>query len=173
MSGLHCLDDIRDRCVIDGACWHWRGAYSSDRRTPATYLPQIGRTTTVVRAVLILTGKPPAPGEIVWRSCWTATCCAPGHMRKGNRTQYGEAVKASGLMKGRPAVHAANFKISRKHIKVSPELSREIRESDEPCIAMGRRLGLGTTTIIRHRRKGGHKTGAANSSVFSWRGIAA
>ncbi len=145
-DGVHSLDDIMGRCVIDRelGCWVWRGATiasPSGRGRPGTRVwlsespdgsgPAV---MTATRAAWLLAGKPLDPGHVVWRArphCRHG-CINPAHGGAGTRRQMFEAFTATGQLRGDPQRALVNAKNRRRQV-----LPRDLVVKAEELFAQG------------------------------------
>lgn len=136
LRGIKTLDDLRARCVVDEdtSCWHWKGAFSHGKgqtKVPATYLPVIGKTTTGMRAAVLLSRGLDSlpPGRKVWARCMRRDCCNPAHMMTGTQAELGEFIAKHDLWKGNAKRVAGITKRMREQSRFSMEEIAAMRAS--------------------------------------------
>jgi hypothetical protein len=129
-DGVRTMDDLRVRCVIDGAkdCWVWGGAAvkSSTGRgslSARVWLPEPPggggpRTMTAALAAWLLSGRKLAPGDVVWRARCDCQllCINPQHGATGTRQQMQAAFAADGRLRGDPRRAVVNMRNRAKWI---------------------------------------------------------
>lgn len=85
--GLRSLQDIKDRCQIDGDCWLWMGAMTGSRM-PFFWVVSAGKTMSGGRGLFtLLNGREPPKGLVYYRTCGQGTCLNPEHRKLGTRKQ--------------------------------------------------------------------------------------
>lgn len=161
------VPDLRKRCkVTTNGCWQWLGA-SDSNGAPSPWCRGIGeRTSMGVLISVLTTGKRPEKGRRWFCTCETPNCCNPAHRTEGS---ISDAMKARRTrvfsMLARSRISVARRK---GPTKLSEEIAREIRASEEPQSALARRYGVckSTISLVRAGRVWREIGGA---SVFSWR----
>lgn len=169
-GGIRTLDDLRQRCVIEGECWIWRGACnrcSGPHPEPRFWLPAQSRVVGVSGAWL-LAGKKLPRGYVVWRVCREPMCLNPEHMRSGTQADRGAWYAQRGLFRGDPHRSLTNAVAARRRSVLTAEQVQQIRESKDTGRALSLLLGVSESVVSRARRGDTHRT-AAPSSVFTWR----
>jgi hypothetical protein len=170
--------DLMQRCHIEEftGCWIWRGTFARGSARVYVRLPgsEKGKVMNGGRAALcIREGKEPDRElrlEGYRLKCRNENCCNPDHCRWMTRKQIGEVLASEGSLKGNVRYMVSNKINARKRAKLTPELVREIRASDENNCQIARRLGVAHNTV-RNVRVGltWRDEAAVNSSVFAWR----
>lgn len=152
--GLNTIADVRGRCVVDeiSKCWRWDGAFAVNTvkgsRCPVAHFPPTGRTTSVLRIALLLTGK--RPGAVTWRTCCSDSCVNPAHLLTGTRSQWGEWCEARGNLRGQVARRAANRRAKITNgAKLTPELAAWARESSQKGADIAHALAISPTSVSR------------------------
>ena len=109
--GIYCLEDIRQRCVIDkdSGCWRWglsmntagNGAIVPRVSIPAGVLCD-GRVASMAggKAAWLLSGRRLPDGRVVWRTCGCKECINPAHLMSGTKAQEGAWIAKTGALKG-------------------------------------------------------------------------
>jgi hypothetical protein len=151
------LDDIKDRCRVEGEHWVWAGALSAG--VPRVWAPDFTlhggefRSQTGNRAVWhVKTGKAIPKGWRVFGSCDVALCMNPECMTCEPPAARGRKVAASGKLKGQIKRIVANRAIGRKRSVVKDERQlAEIITSAETGVAIARRLGVPRQTVSKAR----------------------
>lgn len=175
LGGIRTLEHLKDRCYVDPdtACWHWKGALSDGYPHVWMTCPETGKqgSRSGTRAALLLSGRPIPKGHIAYRRCDHLDCVNPAHISTGTKKEWGKWVQKTGKQKGnlqRTAANTANAR--RTRAKLSVEIVREIRSSNESGVALAARLGVCSQTISRVRTgRAWVDQVATNASVFSWR----
>jgi hypothetical protein len=173
LGGIRTLDGLMQRCHVDSTsgCWHCR-LYLNQGRFPQVNIihPETGQAVKMMgrRAALILAGKPPNPGHVAFArsNCEATDCVNPEHSRSASKKVWGKALAASDRMKGLPNKIAANRKTAASQRILTSDQVREIRVSDEPAAALGKRLGVSSYAVWSVRNGKTHKPASA-SSVFA------
>ena len=146
------VDDLpapmRDRIVEDGDCWRWTGSVTA-RRHPQVSLD--GRPVLARRAAWALAHGPIPAGRILRNTCGLWLCVHPDHARLTTYKGVADECAGLGLMAGK--LRAARIaQTQRAAGKVTAEMAREIRTSDESCRTLARRHGISVTWAHRIRR---------------------
>jgi hypothetical protein len=180
MTGVHTLDDLLDRCVVDSIteCWKYRVQARPDRKKvwdPTVWLPGIKRTETVNRAAWILSGRVSAESRawVVWRVCQTPHCCNPEHLRSGTRKTHGTWMKKTGHLRNNPERMAARrlHWLASGKTKITEEVANYIRTSDKSTRGLAREIGVSPSVVSGVRRGKTWTTAVNGGSVFSWKGV--
>lgn len=132
--GVHTVEDLRQRCVIDDITGCWRYAMH-----PRLWMPGIGRRVTLGVAIcFLLTGKEPRKG-VAWHcTCSTKDCANPRHRRAGNRSSQ---MKAANLH--RDALTVARIaRTKRAASDLTEESCAEIRASHDSLAVLAKRYGV-------------------------------
>lgn len=159
LGSVRDLETLRDRCVVDAfGCWHLRTARG--RPMPQGTRHQIhvyghaGRLSAT-RAAWMFAGKPtPGPGEIVVRACGSYDCVNPDHLTVRTRAEHmritqdrlgplWHSLHRIGTIRAMQQKHPSR--------KLTPEIAREIRMSDEPCSVLAERYGISKSRAIAIR----------------------
>ena len=169
-SGVHTLDNLKDRCVIDDitGCWVW-GACRDSNGVPSVYLPAIKRVSSLGFAIGFLrTGAAPAPG-VVWHcTCETRQCANPEHRRAGTRSSQMLAAK----IKHTPQTRARMIAAQRRGAKLSQADADAIRGSSLMLREIVERYKISEGYACEIRAGKVRKPLAApGSSVFGWGGL--
>lgn len=163
-------EDLRSRCVVneETGCWEYPG------KAPIRLYVRLsgtdkGRVMQGARAALTIRDGEDR-GSAYRVKCQNHNCVNPDHCKWMTKKQFGAWQAKSGLWKGRPENIISNTKAARAKARLNPEIVREIRQSPENNSEIGRRLGIGHTTISAVRRGLIWRDSTLpNSSVFSWR----
>lgn len=125
-----------------GECWTWTAATFTARMGYGKFQAGTSRATSrVVRAHRFaweLEHGPIPEGMDLLHACDNPPCVRVDHLRLGTRRENNEDMAC---------------KLRHGNSKLTPELVREIRDSDEPSRVIGRRLGLAKTTVLDVRRR--------------------
>lgn len=155
--GIHHLDDVRQRCVVDeiSGCWVWTGATSDGvPRMWSTSLATGRRCTMPGRAVTwqLSTGKP-IPGK--WRvfaTCDEKLCVSPEHGQAMRVSEWGRQLAAAGTLKGRIKRVLANRRMGQRRSRLTPDAVQQLRNAPRgQVLPTARSLGIGRTAAYRVR----------------------
>lgn len=132
-------------------CWNWKG--SRKKGWHGQWRNGLGQIELAHRAAWrIMKGEIP-PGMFVLHRCDNPACMNPSHLFLGTQADNLKDMWAKG--RARPGVSKGE-----KHgnAKLTAELVRDIRSSQESGVELARRLNLTTTTIcdVRKRRTWKH-----------------
>ncbi len=127
--------DLALRCKLHDDCWIWQG-YTDDR--DRIHLWFQGQVTSMGQVIGFLrTGKRPL--KVIWkRGCSTDLCCNPEHWGPISRSVLARQHPSANEELRKLKVAAA----SRANAKITPEIAREIQQSSESTIALGKRHGI-------------------------------
>jgi hypothetical protein len=144
---------IRDGLIEDGDCIRWRtnGKSAIRRRHPLVNMD--GKQYLVRRALYEMEkGAPLRQSIFLIPTCGDECCINPAHQKQLTSKQKSElgAIKGSQTL-GRAAKVAAAVR-SHSKTKLTMDLAREIRASNESGVAWAKRLGVDEKSIwnIRH-----------------------
>lgn len=185
--GVYCLDNIRERCRIDPItdCWVWSMAVSDGGRPRSALTPRVSvpkgvlsiehRTVSVPRVAWLMSGRPLAPGHVVWRTCGCELCVNPAHLQAGTKAEEGAWMRESGRRRGDPRRAAVNTRNAADAQAVRPEAVRAIKAQVDAGrlqrdVAADFELHVATISKIArglhvHQRGGGRQVRGA--SVFA------
>lgn len=147
LGGIRTLEDLRQRCHIDGetGCWHWR--LCINQGSPNVWLQPPGRDTRVRargrRAALWLArGKDLQQGCVaIARGCTALDCVNPKHAMAASKAEFVRHVWAS-----RPP------QVLERSRKLDAATVTAIRASSESDLTWARRLGIGRPTVESARK---------------------
>ena len=165
---IETLQDIMDRCFIDGDMWIWKGS-TTGCGTPTCKVN--GSVRPVLRVAYEMKFGRLKPGmDRVWSKNRNRLDVNPDNAMSGSIGDHNKWRAEGGRMKGpnnQIAAIKARDKIGRLF---TPEQADEIRGSQETEAALAKRFGC-SKALIGHIRRGKlyRKVGASNASVFSWR----
>ena len=170
-GGVRCLEDIRERCVIDSETDCWNLALGmSGCRTPTVYSPKSEKIEQAPRMAWLFRGNEIPEGHRVWRTCLNHKCCNPEHLACGTQADMGRWQKQTGVQKGIPSKVAANVRMGKLRRKVSDEGIAEICSSSETLDVLAKRFGVSTYAVSMYRRRlRGTVPLMRGASVFGWR----
>ena len=193
-TGVTCLQDIKDRCVIDdeAGCWIWSGAKTLSRgrkatglrfSTPVCSVPKsiTGKdkhsTMPALRFAWLLAGGELIPGQIIYRAlCAEPNCVNPDHAAQATRRNVGKRVAKSNRLKGDPLRQKVNLASAIKSA-MPVDAVREIEASYAEGLTQGQvreRHGLGQKAakairIGMHINSSARQLVVPGASVFTWR----
>ena len=145
------LKDIHDRCDEVGDCWIWKQAVSQ------TGYPIIRRRPNgcllVRRVAVALDGRQAAPRQTVVAICNDNRCCNPAHLKPSDLSSVAKAAAARGSFstKARSARIAATRRAA-GNLKMTLEMAREVRASNESGPVLAKRYGVDRSLIGSIRR---------------------
>lgn len=167
LGSVRDLETLRERCVVDKhGCWHLRTARGrlmpQDKRHQIHVYGHAGRLSAT-RAAWMLAGHPaPGQGEIVVRTCGSYDCVTPDHLTVRTRAEH-MRITQERLGPIWHSLHriAITRAMQQKHPsrKLTPEIARAIRMSDEACSVLAERYGIAKSRAI------------AIKAGFAWRDV--
>ena len=162
------LPTIHARCVDEGDCLLWTGA-KNDSGLP--YGSHRGKTVNLRRLVWELShGATIRPGYLACTSCGNASCLQPEHVVARTRKAHGALLSAAGSYScpsRKARITAGRRKAA--NIKISLEIAREIRRSDDTAEVEAAKHGVSKNLVngIRQGRFWAESV-LSGSSVFNW-----
>lgn len=109
--GVYCLEDLRQRCVIDkdSGCWRW--GLSMNKAGNGAIVPRVSIPAGVLcdhrvssmaggKAAWLLSGRRLLDKRVVWRTCGCRECVNPAHLMSGTKAQEGAWIARTGALKG-------------------------------------------------------------------------
>jgi len=141
------IDRIKDRCVMCGDCWLWRGyALHGDQ-------PQIkidGKAQSVRRVLYEAMHGPVPEGKEVARTCEHRNCVF--HAEPQSHSKVGKRVAKTGVY-ANPARCAKIAATKRRdEARITWEQAQEMRGCSETLDEAAERYGISRTTVARIRR---------------------
>lgn len=144
------LDRIKARCIEEGDCLIWQGALSKQGFPSMKFE---GKSTTVRRVVMKLSGSPAASRQPVVCSCDEKKCVKLEHLKRSTIKKVSrKAVKTGYLSSLARRANVSATKRKSEKARLTIEKAREIRASDETGVALAKRYGVDETIIGRVRR---------------------
>lgn len=150
LGGIRCIEDIRQRCVMDDetGCWHLRTARGrvfpkGDGRTQRIWVHGRG-AVSATRAVWELAhGRPVRGDRRAVRTCESYDCANPEHIKALNESQ------AMSLHTGKrtPARDEQLRRLQQSRRALNAEQVRAILLSDESTRVAALRFGVSQSTI--------------------------
>lgn len=141
LGGIRTLDELRERCVMDGDCWVCR--------TRCVWLYGTGAMTARC-ASLRLRGEALREGYVVARTCDTEQCVR--HVKQVPRASAVRAATKAGVMRTtRKAI--ANRVAGAKRSRVTPEVWRWAMESGQSNKDIAHALGVSHSLVSAKRAK--------------------
>lgn len=187
-QGVRSLEDLRQRCVIDGEtkCWVWKAAMSRSLKrniapSPRVWLPDPkilgeGILVTAGRAAWLLAGRKLEPGQVVWRNvCNRPECINPAHARAVTRAEMHHGIASSGLNRGKPSRSVVNLRNSMRMATPAP-IVRDIEAvfaAGSNCKQVRARFGISQETAAairdgRHVNSSQKRALVPMASVFAF-----
>jgi hypothetical protein len=140
-EGAYLLDKIRHKCIEDGDCLIWQGAYTSTGGRPRIY---IGRKWLALRNLLwVEKNGQPKKGHRIGVSCGTDGCIE--HLVSRGRSAELKGIRRSVSTKAKIAAS------KRAKSAYTPEFIAMVRESPENHLVLAEKLGMHYQTISRIR----------------------
>ena len=168
LGGVRTIACVRERCVLDGDCWHLRTPRG--RPMPLGRVHRIwvhGRgSVSATRAVWELAhGKPMPGGRRAVRVCGSYDCANPAHIRALSDSQAVRLYVGKGHeMTPRRREHLQALQRSRRLF--TPAQVLEMRMSSASAVALARKFGCSRSTVQAIRRGLTYKDPAR--SVWEW-----
>lgn len=119
--GIYCLEDLRQRCVIDkdSGCWRW--GLSMNRAGNGAIVPRVSIPAGVLcahrvpsmaggKAAWLLSGRRLPDKRVVWRTCGCRECINPAHLMSGTKAREGAWIAQTGALKGNAARRIARIR---------------------------------------------------------------
>lgn len=162
--GIVTVQDLKDRCRVDGDCWIWSAGVNGNGQ-PSMWMPALQRHVTLGVAICTLvTGKPPKAGVFWYCTCDTKQCANPAHRKPGNKSAY---MLAAGIQKD-AAERARIAATKRAKSSLSDEAVADIRYGNEVLTVVAARYGIDPSyaSLIR-RGKNRRELGCRGASVFN------
>ena len=167
MSKIKKLDDIRQRCVVDGKDWIWRGATNSTGTPVCKY---DGAVTTVLRLAYEFRHGKGSAGPRVWPMDRNMANVNPSNAMTGTIAEHNAFKAEGGRLRGllhQIASTRARDKLGRMF---TPDQAAEIRNAPGTESVLAERFGCSKALIGMIRRGEIYRATAAKSaSVFDWR----
>jgi hypothetical protein len=154
---------IKRLTVEEGDCLVWTGR--SIGSSPVGNL--LLSIRPVRRVQLALQGRDIPPGWVVIDTCRTPGCVHPDHLKVASRQQLMRRTGKEGML-SLPSKSASLKRASRQTApKLTLQIAREIRASDEPSKVLAERHGVNVSLINRIRRGKVWAEAVQGSSVWS------
>ncbi len=161
LDGVHDVESLRGRCVIDEdtGCWHLRDSRGRPLVRKAGYVPcvfvhQLGRKVTSRRAAWLVSGRGEVPDGLVLTlrcRCWD--CANPEHVVAMPKERHTRMLQREGVFSA-PAKVAAARRVARQRpqVKLTEELAQWARESPQTQAEVAHALGTRQNRISDIRR---------------------
>lgn len=143
---------VRSKIIDDGGCWRWdtQAKTTHNRRHPAILLD--GKMHLVRRVVYELERGELRPNIFLAPTCGDECCIHPEHQKQLTRAQKNlMGAKLGAAAPGRNAKVSAHVRESGR-AKLSLDIAREIRGSNEPMKILAERYGVHQKAIWDVRR---------------------
>lgn len=148
----HTFESLKMRCIECGDCWIFQ---SSSKTEHGKRYPQVnhnGRGTQVRRLLFVLSGRE-LSRPILLPNCGNRFCVNPDHMIQLYEPQKGKIAAARGsFSKIARRVSIAQARRNSKTAKVTMEIAREIRISEEAAPSLAVKYGISRSTVSAIRR---------------------
>lgn len=145
------LEIIKGRCIEEGECWIWQGAYSSNGYPIMKAAGVKSGCLLVRRLVVELDGRPAKPRQPVAASCDDKRCCNPACLKPSSTSAIGKKAGKNGAysrMSRRAKIAASR----RGHGKLNYEQAAEIRLSKESGPVLAERYGIDKSMVNNIKR---------------------
>jgi hypothetical protein len=151
LGGIRCLEDLRQRCVMDGDCWRCKPR--------VVWIFQRGGMTAK-RAAWMLSGGRVRPGWATTEVCGTARCVNPPHLVHRPRAVVVRTQAAQGRARtDRKAL--ANKLAGAKRSRISPEVWRWAMESPQSAMLVAHALDISVSHVSAKRAAARARNGVA------------
>jgi len=145
---VHTIESLMEKTIEEGDCRLWTGYIGNNT-------PQVSHEKKMVmvrRLILKLKGKRVARADHVGTTCGVCGCVEPSHIQQRTRREHSSLMGLS-PNRNRLARAAKMAKHARENrAKLSIEIAREIRASDESGPVWAARLGITRGLVSRIRR---------------------
>lgn len=145
------LEIIKARCIEEGECWIWQGAYSSNGYPIMKSAGFKGGCLLVRRVVVELDGRPAAPRQPVAASCNDKRCCNPACLKPSSTSAIGKKAGKNGAY-SRMSRRAKIATAKRIGGKLNFEQAAEIRMSKESGPVLAARYGIDKSMVNNIKR---------------------
>lgn len=170
------LTSLLDFCEPVGDCVEWQGP-NLKGKTPLIYvpkgyvLPEWGQYRQSARVALwvLLHGERPPVGSVIRAACCNDRCVAIEHMVAMTRARQPAEQARRGELSTPKRRASAISRARARETKLSIEMARDIRSSEEPPKVLAPLYGVSKATITAVRRGTLWPEAANGASVFSWR----
>lgn len=158
---VHTVEGLKERCIEEGDCWIWQGYFANGT-------PQVrsdGKMTSVRKVLLELQGRAIVKTKAFAPSCGCSQCVNPDHVTQLTKSQQMARIakKVDSKGPGRRLKLTAHARATKA--KITIEIAREIRISDESGPVLSEKYGVTRGVINRVRR---NESWADNTNPF-WR----
>lgn len=154
LGSIRTIADVRERCVIDGDCWHLRTAHGKPQRNDRVHrlwVYGIG-SISATRAVWQLDrGKPVPKGRRVVRVCESYDCANPQHMKALTHSEAQRHIVGS-LHEMTPARRRHFEGLQRGRRRFSAEQVAEIRMGTASAASLARKWKCSPTSVLDIRK---------------------
>jgi DNA-binding transcriptional regulator YiaG len=167
--------DALSKPAVMSDCIAWQGCL--DRGGPRIQYKQPGAAKSapmnVLRALWIDQGRPIPEGHVVFASvCGNPRCVNIDHAGTSMPRERWKRLMSAGWERPAHARAGTALASSLRNSKLTPEQSRECRESSESTAVLAERFGVSRATIQAHRSGRHGSRIMPSSSVFSlWRSL--
>jgi hypothetical protein len=155
------LDELRERCDVEGAHWIW-GGYTI-RGRPQCSIGGVNVQGPRITATVLGTSRQRRSGQCWYAACGERLCLSPKCLRLGPYRDAHQTASKAGRLKRNPAQIAKVIAARRAQPDVLPEWMVEwALESPQSNGAVGHALGVSKTTVYQWRNglaRAAHRTG--------------
>lgn len=170
------LAGLQAMCEPVGECIEWQGP-TLKGKTPLVYvpkgfvLPEWGQYRQSARVVIwfLSRGSRPPASTVLRPRCCNDKCVSVEHMVAFPRAKQSVEQARRGELSTPKRTAAAIRRARSLETKLTMDIAREIRASDEAPKVLAPRYGVTTSTITAVRRGILWPEAANGASVFSWR----
>lgn len=154
LGSIRTIADVRERCVIDGDCWHLRTAHGRPQpkdRVQRIWVHGKGHASATRAIWELAHGIRMSKGRRAVRTCDSYDCANPAHIKALTHSE------AQAFLIGRWADMTQPRKvqlarIQRANRRLTAEQLAEIRHGTESAYALAKKFGCSPTTICAARR---------------------
>lgn len=156
------LDVIRDNCEIVGKCWIWTASVNTRGGYPRAWIDGSGFVNVRSYVFKELLGKRLTKGLVMSSRCGNPSCVGPQCLISKS---YSRMV-ADSYKNGAREVTTHR---QRRHVKLTMEIARVIRASNEPSADLAERFGVNKATInyVRSGARWVEPKPVPHSSIFN------
>jgi hypothetical protein len=171
LGSIRSIADVRERCVIDGDCWHLRTARGRPQQRDLVHRIWVyGRgSISATKAVWQLAHGVTLGSHLrAIRTCSTYDCANPDHIRAMTHSSAQSFLVGKGAEMS-PARRAALAKLRGRRRRFTVEQVAEIRNGTEAAYSIARRWGASPTSISAIRAGKSYRDVDTSPLALVWR----
>lgn len=146
-GGIRTIDDLRDRCTIDGDCWIWQGCATAAGQ-PSIWVHGGHRLSGGGAVCLLTTGQRSPRGTNWVPMCRNPRCVSPVCVKPLTILQHRRLQNCA----KNAAARAAIAKTRQSQSSITMDDARAIRASQETLDVLSQRYGKSISLISKIRR---------------------